>query len=66
MRQDFKGFLIRDWVEDDRTAAANVVKTVLAEYGLSWEVNCDGCSDQDVVEVEKYYWATSGEFWVVE
>lgn len=66
MEQLFKDFLIRDWRVGDRTAAANVVKTVLAEYGLGWEVSCGGCSDQDAVEVEKYYWETGGEFWVVE
>lgn len=66
MQMQFGDFLIRDWVEGDRTPAANVIKTVLAEYGLGWEVNCGGCSDQDAVEVEKYYLATGGEFWVVE
>ncbi|MEL6158049.1 MAG: GNAT family N-acetyltransferase [Cyanobacteria bacterium J06627_32] len=62
----FKDFLIRDWVVGDRDAAASVVKTVLEEYGLGWEVSCGGCSDQDAVEVEKYYLQTGGEFWVVE
>ena len=62
----FKDFLIREWVAGDRTAAANVIKTVLAEYGLSWEVSCGGCSDQDAVEVEKYYLQAGGEFWVIE
>ena len=66
MRVQFKDFLIRDWEGGDRTAAASVIKTVLAEYGLGWEVNCGGCSDQDAVEVEKYYLETGGEFWVVE
>ena len=66
MRVQFKDFLIRDWEGGDRTAAAHVIKTVLAEYGLGWEVNCGGCSDQDAVEVEKYYLETGGEFWVVE
>ena len=65
MREVFRDFLIRDWEVGDRAAAANVVKTVLAEYGLSWEVDCDGCSDQDAVNVENYYWETGGEFWVV-
>lgn len=66
MHVQFKDFLIRDWRVGDRAAAANVVKTVLAEYGLSWEGNCGGCSDRDAVEVEKYYWEAGGEFWVVE
>lgn len=62
----FKDFLIRDWEVGDRPPAASVIKTVLAEYGLGWEVSCGGCSDQDAVEVEKYYLATGGEFWVIE
>ncbi|MEL6489265.1 MAG: GNAT family N-acetyltransferase [Cyanobacteria bacterium J06621_3] len=71
MRVEFKDFLIRDWVVGDRAAAANVVKTVLQEYGLGWEANdsgasCCGGSDQDAVEVEKYYLQSGGEFWVVE
>ena len=66
MHQDFKDFLIRDWGLGDRVAAAEVVKTVLAEYGLGWEVGDCGCSDRDAVEVEKYYWQSGGEFWVVE
>lgn len=66
MHTAFKTFLIRDWTVSDRTQAADVIKSVLAEYGLSWEVNCSGCSDQDAVEVEKYYLETGGEFWVVE
>ena len=66
MKAQFKDFLIRDWVAGDREPAANVVKTVLEEYGLGWEVSCGGCSDQDAVEVEKYYQQTGGEFWVVE
>ena len=66
MHTRFKEFLVRDWVAGDREAAADVVKTVLEEYGLSWESGCCGGSDQDAVEVEKYYFQTGGEFWVVE
>ncbi len=66
MDMKFKDFWIRDWVVGDRAAAASVVKTVLEEYGLGWEVSCAGCSDQDAVEIEKYYQQTGGEFWVVE
>ena len=62
----YKDFLIRDWVIGDRTLAASVVKSVLAEYGLGWETGCGGCSDQDAVEVEKYYLDAGGEFWVIE
>ncbi|PZO59353.1 MAG: GNAT family N-acetyltransferase, partial [Phormidesmis priestleyi] len=65
MKAEFKGFLLRDWVVSDRTPAANMIKTVLAEYGFGWEVNCGGCSDQDAVEVEKYYLTAGGEFWVI-
>ncbi|MEM9088988.1 MAG: GNAT family N-acetyltransferase [Cyanobacteria bacterium P01_F01_bin.53] len=66
MQTTFKDFVIRDWAVSDRTAAAEVVKTVLAEYGLAWEASCGGCSDRDVVEVEKFYWQNGGEFWVIE
>lgn len=66
MHRQFKSFLIRDWTSEDRTAAADVVKTVLEEYGLSWESGCCGGSDQDAVDVEKYYLRSGGEFWVVE
>lgn len=59
-------FLIRDWQPADRQIAADLIKTVLEEYGLGWEVNCGTCTDQDAVEIEKYYWQTGGEFWVVE
>jgi len=56
-------FLIRDWERRDRTLAADVVCTVLAEYGLGWEPIG---ADEDVLEVEKYYLAAGGEFWVIE
>lgn len=56
-----KQFLIRPWQVHDRQAAADVIATVLAEYGLGWEA--EG-ADRDVVEVETYY--CDGEFWVVE
>ena len=68
MRSTYKDFLIRDWVERDRTAAADVVKTVLEEYGLGWEASC-GCgagADQDAVQVEAFYLERGGEFWVIE
>ncbi len=57
------GFLIRDWSSQDRAAAAEVICTVLAEYGLDWEPQG---ADQDVLAVENFYQATGGEFWVVE
>jgi putative acetyltransferase len=55
-------FLIRDWQPLDRSGAVAVIQQVLAEYGLQWEPEE---ADQDVVEVEKYYQQTGGEFWVV-
>jgi putative acetyltransferase len=56
-------FLIRDWQPTDRQAAADVIATVLAEYGLGWEP--DG-ADQDVLMVEEAYLQVGGVFWVVE
>ena len=46
----------------DRFAAAQVIETVLAEYGLGWEP--EG-ADQDVLHVEDCYQNRGGEFWVV-
>jgi N-acetylglutamate synthase and related acetyltransferases len=59
----YKTFRIRDWQSGDRTLAAELIYTVLDEYGLKGEP--DG-ADQDVLQVETAYWATGGEFWVVE
>jgi putative acetyltransferase len=56
-------FLIRDWQPGDRQVAADVIRTVLTEYGLGWEP--DG-ADRDVLEVEAAYLERGGEFWVVE
>jgi putative acetyltransferase len=56
-------FLIRDWQPTDRQAAADVIATVLAEYGLGWEP--EG-ADQDVLAVEAAYLQVGGAFWVVE
>ncbi|HLP88030.1 MAG TPA: GNAT family N-acetyltransferase [Nostocaceae cyanobacterium] len=63
MQQYYQDFLIRDWQEQDRIAAAKVIGDVLAEYGLNWEPQG---ADQDVLEIEKFYLATGGEFWVIE
>jgi len=63
MKSRYRDFLIRDWHEADRTSAIAVISSVLAEYGLQWEPKG---ADRDVVEVEKYYLQTGGEFWVVE
>lgn len=59
----YKDFLIRDWERGDRTEAASLISTVLAEYGLGWE---PAGADEDVLKVEKYYLAAGGEFWVIE
>ncbi|MBE9019588.1 GNAT family N-acetyltransferase [Chroococcidiopsidales cyanobacterium LEGE 13417] len=63
MQSNYKDFLIRDWNQSDRLFAAAVISSVLAEYGLCWE---PVGADRDVLEVENYYLATGGEFWVVE
>src|SRR6478672_587481 len=59
----YQDFLVRGWEERDRMAAAEVIRSVLAEYGLGWEP--EG-ADADVLEVEKFYLDTGGEFWVIE
>ena len=53
---------IRRWRPIDRAAAAQVIRTVLTEYGLGWEP--DG-ADRDVLQVEECYDDRGGEFWVV-
>lgn len=63
MQQHYRTFLIRDWQPDDRETAADVIRTVLIEYGLSWEP--EG-ADQDVLNVEACYLEQNGEFWVIE
>lgn len=59
----FRDFLIRQWKPNDRDLAAEVIHSVLSEYGLGWEP--DG-ADKDVLEVEDYYLDNGGEFWVIE
>ncbi len=66
MYSQYQSYLVRDWQPTDRAAAADVVRTVLTEYGLGWEGTCSGSADKDAVEVETHYWETGGEFWVVE
>jgi putative acetyltransferase len=58
-----RDFLIRAWEERDRLPAAAIIRDVLAEYGLPWEPES---ADRDVLEVEDFYLATGGEFWVIE
>jgi putative acetyltransferase len=57
----YEAYRIRSWQSADRAAAAHVIATVLAEYGLGWEP--EG-ADQDVLQIETAY--AGGEFWVVE
>jgi len=59
----YRDFLIRDWKDCDRSAAAEIIGSVLAEYGLGWE---PVGADRDVLEVEEFYLAVGGEFWVIE
>jgi putative acetyltransferase len=59
----YQDFVIRPWQPADRQAIAAVIGTVLAEYGLGWEPEL---ADRDVLEVEKYYLESGGEFWIVE
>ncbi|MEM9276196.1 MAG: GNAT family N-acetyltransferase [Cyanobacteria bacterium P01_F01_bin.143] len=63
MKSYYQDFLVRDWQNSDRDAAAKVISRVLAEYGLTWEPTQ---ADQDVIEVEQAYLQSGGEFWVVE
>jgi putative acetyltransferase len=61
--QQYQNYTIRSWQPEDRSAAAEVIRSSLAEYGLGWEA--DG-ADRDVLEVETYYLDRGGEFWVIE
>lgn len=59
----YKDFQIRPWQPSDRQPAAEVIRAVLAEYGLAWEP--DG-ADCDVLEIEQFYQQSGGAFWLVE
>lgn len=63
MHSTYRDFLIRDWQPSDREVAAELIRSVLAEYGLGCEPDL---ADRDVWRVEEAYWQTGGEFWVVE
>ena len=63
VKSHYKDFFIRDWQAADRVGAAELIHSVLSEYGLSWEP--DG-ADRDVLQVEECYFQTGGEFWVIE
>jgi putative acetyltransferase len=58
----YQNFLIRPWLPTDRDAIAEVIGTVLQEYGLSWDPMA---ADRDAVEVETYYLQSGGDFWVI-
>ncbi len=52
MKTYYQTFLIRDWQPQDRQEAANLIASILIEYGLG----CEPCgADVDVYKVEKYY-----------
>lgn len=59
----YEHWTIRDWEPHDRQAVSQLIGSVLGEYGLGWEPRG---ADRDVVEVERFYRSTGGEFWVVE
>jgi len=59
----YQDFVIRNWQEKDCTSAATVIHSVLSEYGLPWQPEE---ADKDVLNIEEYYLATGGEFWVIE
>lgn len=63
MKNYYQDFYLRDWEADDRTAAADLISSVLVEYGLAWEPLG---ADRDVLQVEEYYLGVGGEFWVIE
>lgn len=60
---NYHDFLIRDWEKRDRTPAATIIRSVLAEYNLGWEPER---ADRDVLEVEEFYQTVGGAFWVIE
>ncbi|MBD2181819.1 GNAT family N-acetyltransferase [Planktothrix sp. FACHB-1355] len=63
MKIHYRDFVIRSWSEADRTHVAALIHSVLTEYGLPWQ---PGDADRDVLQIENFYLATGGEFWVVE
>ncbi|HEY9851286.1 MAG TPA: GNAT family N-acetyltransferase [Leptolyngbyaceae cyanobacterium] len=63
MKTYYQKFLIRDWQPGDRQVAAKVIYSILVEYNLPWQPTQ---ADRDVLEVENFYLARGGEFWVIE
>ncbi|MFB2922643.1 MULTISPECIES: GNAT family N-acetyltransferase [Aerosakkonema] len=63
MKIHYRDFVIRSWSEADRTHVADLIHSVLTEYGLPWQ---PAEADRDVLQIENFYLTTGGEFWVVE
>jgi putative acetyltransferase len=59
----YKDLAIRPWAPPDRPPVAELIATILAEYGLGWEPQG---ADRDVLDIETCYTAIGGEFWVIE
>ena len=59
----YQNYLIQDWQPSFREVTAQLIKSVLTEYGLPWQPDE---ADLDVLEVETYYHQVGGEFWLVE
>ena len=59
----YQDFIIRNWQETDRNLTAKIISSVLSEYSLPWQPEE---ADKDVLNIEEYYLATGGEFWVIE
>ncbi|WP_009634016.1 GNAT family N-acetyltransferase [Synechocystis sp. PCC 7509] len=59
----YQDFVIRDWETRDSNSASELIRSVLSDYGLSWESTG---ADLDVINVEECYLAKGGEFWVIE
>lgn len=58
------GLRVRAWRPEDRQAAAGIIATVLAEYGLRFDQET---ADRDAYAVEESYLREGqGGFWVVE
>ena len=63
MPENLQNYCLKKWQPQYREVTANIIKTVLAEYGLPWQPQE---ADIDVIEVEKYYLQSGGEFWLIE
>ena len=57
----FRDLLIREWRPRDRLHCAELIGSILQEYGLEWDPLS---ADRDVMQVEDAY--ENGEFWVVQ